>query len=91
MSDFEMVKSFDIDSGELDGIAPNECFVLGYELALVDEQLKNSSLPISRPVHAHNRERIAKSCESSRRQFKLIWPHDDSSEEWMQLVVAPLE
>jgi hypothetical protein len=35
MAEFGMVRSFDIDDGQLDGLRPQEIFVLGYELALV--------------------------------------------------------
>lgn len=31
MSGFELVEPFDIDDGELDGISPQEAFVLGVE------------------------------------------------------------
>ena len=64
--EFGLVKSFDVDHGELDGLRPNECFVLGYELAVIDELLKGDE-SISRPIHAENRQRIEKSCNDADR------------------------
>lgn len=87
MSGFGMKKSLDIDNGELDGLRPQECFVLGYELALIDSDLEQGRA-ISKPVHSANRERIEKSCRESGRQYRLTWPHDDRSEMYMQLDVG---
>lgn len=89
MSDFGLIQSFDVDDGQLDEFRRNECFVLGYELCLIDEELKRPE-PINRPIHSANQDRVRKSCEKSGREFKLTWPHDDSSEEWMHLEVSPL-
>jgi hypothetical protein len=91
MAEYRLAKQFDIDRGELDGHSPQNCFVLGYELALIDSRLLHfPSQAIICPVHASNADRIHKSCTESGRKFTLTWPHDDSSEEWMQLEVAPL-
>lgn len=86
MADFGLIKSFQIDNGELKGLSRQECFVLGYELALVDELLK-STAQISRTVHAANRERIAAACNDAKRPFALTWMEVDPSESWMQLEV----
>ena len=75
-------KSFHVDNGELDGLNPAECFVLGYELAQIDYLLKSGE-SIQRPVHAKNRERIADSCHRAGREFSLSWMKDDRSEMWM--------
>lgn len=83
-----LVKSFDVDHGELDGVQRNECFVLGYELRWIDELVKLPAA-IDRPVHALNRERIEKSCRDAEREFSLTWC-GDSAEEWMRLVVYPV-
>lgn len=86
MAEFGLVKPFDIDDGQLDGLSPQQCFVLGYELAQIDALLE---LPhaISRPVHAANRRRIKRSCGDSGRCYSLTWASDDVSESWMQLEV----
>jgi len=36
MNQFSLMRFFKIDDGELDGLRPQECFVLGYELAQID-------------------------------------------------------
>lgn len=89
VADFGLVKSFDIDNCELDGLREKDCFVLGYELALVDEQVKRPAA-FSRPIHAENRERIEKSCRDSGREFSLGWMQGDSSESWLWLEVRSL-
>ena len=90
MADFEMVRSFDIDHGELDGMSPQECFVLGYELASIDARLAAGETILSQPVHAENRERIEKRCLASGRRFLLTWHPDDTSESWMLLSVGEI-
>lgn len=88
MAQYGLIKSFDIDNGELDGIPPHECFVLGYELADVDCELKGR-LPINRPVHVQNLERIRKSIAYAGRTGSLTFVADDPSESWMLLLVDP--
>lgn len=85
MAEFEMFRPFHIDNDELKGLRPQECFVLGYELATIDELLKRPE-PISRPVHSENGFRIREACEKSGRSFVLRWTCD-ISEMWMQLDV----
>lgn len=89
MAEFGLIKSFDIDHGELDGQSPQQCFVLGYELAALDCALEAIEEPFSRPVHAENKARIEKSCCDSRRPFALTWMAGDSSESWLDLQVGP--
>lgn len=81
-----LVKSFDIDNGELDGMTPQECFVLGYELAEVDYMLQDGG-PVLKIVHAENRDRLIKSCQDLGRECFLTWMEGDSSESWMMLEV----
>jgi hypothetical protein len=90
MADFGLVRSFGIDHGELDGMTPQECFVLGYELAMIDDLLTRPE-PISKPVHSANRERIEAQCRKLGRAALFTWPHDDVSESWLQFDVAPME
>lgn len=90
MAQFGMLKSFNIDNGELAGLTPQECFVLGYELAQIDEQLK-SPAEIKKPVHAGNRTRIIESCNDANREFTLNWSPADPSESWMTLDVKSAE
>ena len=88
MAEFGLVKSFGIDNGELDGMTPQEIFVLGYELAEVDDLVKTNLKGFRRPIHAANRERIEKSCRDAKREFVLTWMAGDTSESWMDLRVA---
>jgi hypothetical protein len=76
--------SFNIDNGELDGVSPQECFVLGYEVALIDHLLASGDA-INQPVHADNRQRIETRCHETERPFRLTWMPGDESESWMQL------
>ncbi len=90
MSRFELVKSFQIDNGELDGLRPQDCFVLGYELAMIDHLLLEPA-PILRPVHAENRARIEASCKDACRLCQFSWMSDDASERWLRLEVPAKE
>lgn len=90
MAEYGLIKSFNIDNGELDGLPASHVFVLGYELALIDALLDQPS-PIQRPVHAENMERIKKSCSDANRPCRLTWAACDPSESWLWLTVPPLE
>lgn len=87
MSNFGLVRSFDIDDGELDGLTPQRCFVLGYELALIDGELSSPD-QFQRTIHLENKERAGRACEKAGREHKFAFLHDDASENWVQLMVA---
>jgi hypothetical protein len=87
MPNFGLIKSFEIDDGQLDGLSPQEVFVLGYELADVDRQLKTRK-PFSRLIHAENRHRIEASCMDSGREYSINWMEADASETWLMLHVC---
>jgi len=89
--EFGLVFSFGIDHGELDGESPQECFVLGYELASINAMLESPKPIVSQPVHARNKDRIEKRCIASGRQFSLGWFPDDPSESWMLLNVEQVQ
>ena len=86
MAKFGLIKSFGIDNGELDGLRPQQCFVLGYELAQIDHLLALGK-PIRQPVHADNRDRIAASCADAWRLHRFSWMEGDESESWLLLEV----
>jgi len=90
MARFGLVKSFLIDDGQLDGRSPQECFVLGYELAQIDQLLKATG-GIRQPVHADNRERIESACKDAGRPYRLTWLPGDVSESWLLLEVATID
>ena len=83
---FGLIRPFDIDDGQLDGLSPQECFVLGYELADIDHLLKQPGA-IRRPVHSANRDRIKEACDKATRPYRITWMEGDVSEEWMLLEV----
>ena len=87
MATYALQCSFDIDHGELDGLSPQECFVLGYELSTI-HRLLTTSERVFRVVHAKNRERIEKACRLAGAEFRLSWLESDSSETWMQLSIS---
>jgi len=88
MADFGLIKSFAIDNGELDGLTAQEVFVLGYELAQIDQSLTVHE-PFGRLVHADNRARIESACRDAAREFTLAWLEGDESESWLWLAVGP--
>lgn len=90
MAEFGLIKSFDIDDGQLSDLSPQECFVLGYELAEIDGLLKKPQA-IYKPVHSENRERLEKACADIGRQCKLTWTDVDPSESWMMFHVPALK
>jgi hypothetical protein len=90
MAEYGLQRPFFIDNGELDDLRPNEIFVLGYELCMIDELLNHPD-SISRMVHSENVERIKWNIEQTGRDHKFTWPHNDSSESWVQLDVAPVD
>jgi hypothetical protein len=82
--EFGLVKSFDIDDGQLDGMSPQECFVLGYELAEIDWLLKRGKR-FKKMVHGANVQRIHSACIDAKRCYSLTWMEGDESESWMML------
>ncbi len=82
--DFGLIRPFDIDDGELDDKTPQECFVLGYELALIDRLIEDGSA-IDRMIHAENQDRIESALIKAGRQYAFVWPKDDVSEGWIQI------
>ena len=87
MAEFGLKKSFEIDNGQLDGLSPQECFVLGYELAKIDDMLESEVDGFDQICHTANRQRIVKSCRDAGRKFRCVSILDS---EWMTLQVDPL-
>lgn len=87
MAEFGLIRPFDIDNGELDGLRPQEIFVLGYELAQVDQKLSTGKA-FEQTVHAENAARIRAQCVREWSEFSLTWMEGDVSETWMVLRVA---
>lgn len=87
MARWGLVKSFNIDDGQLDEFQKHECFVLGYELATIDALLEKKEA-FCRSVHAANQDRIRAACITAKKHFRLTWMDGDPSESWMCLEVA---
>lgn len=87
MSDYSMIRPFDVDDGQLDGLSSQQCFVLGYELAMIDGLLEKPE-GFEQPIHANNMERIKIGCLKAKREFTIVWMDEDVSESWMWLKVS---
>lgn len=87
MTEFGLIRPFDIDHGELDGMSPQEVFVLGYELAQIDHLIEERE-PFVRLAHAANLGRIKSECDRHAANLIVTWPHDDSSESWVNIEVG---
>lgn len=90
MSDFGLVRPFGIDDGELDGLRPNEIFVLGYECCKIDELLEKPDA-ICELLHAENIDRIVSQVKRKGRDYHVTFMASDQSESWVQLDVAPVD
>jgi hypothetical protein len=88
MADAELrpIRPFDIDNGELDGLRPNEIFVLGYELAMVDARIQSGEI-FNCPVHSDNVARIRAELDRQGRRYSIAWMEGDESESWSNLRV----
>jgi hypothetical protein len=86
MAEFEHVEPFDIDDGELDGLTPQEAFVLGVEWHMVLIQSRADE-PFEMPMHSRNKDRIEALLRRMDRVFTLVYMREDVSENWMHLIV----
>ena len=86
---FELCEPFNIDNGELEGMSPQACFVLGYELADVVEWAQRVTAESERVVHAANRDRLQMFLNARNIDHTFTWPADDVSEAWVYLRVTP--
>lgn len=85
--EFGLIRSFGIDNGELDGLTPQEVFVLGYELAQVDYRIDQEPKAFSMLIHAENINRIFSKLKDAGRISKIRWQPNDISESWAMLEV----
>jgi hypothetical protein len=61
---------FGIDDDELDGLSPQQCFVLGYELAQIATELESGAY-INKPIHPENRDRLERFAAKRNRSVKI--------------------
>lgn len=86
MSDeFGLAEPFDIDDGELDGLTPQQCFVLGVEWATFRHAMQSGD-EIGMMIHAENCQRIKAMTERHGRRFTAQF-HDDAGESWVSIHV----
>lgn len=81
-ADYGLVQPFYIDDGELDGLTPQQVFVLGVEFAMIMNLLDGGE-PFEKQFHAENEYRVSQMCE--RRGVEYRTEMDDS--DWCILVV----
>lgn len=82
-TEYGLVEPFDIDNGQLEGLTPQKCFVLGYELAQLSAEWEAGESP-KKPVHPENRERLQAAAEKRGRTVTFTVYHDDWL--WMETV-----
>jgi len=88
MSDFGLIRPFAIDNGELEGMTPQQIFVLGYELAQLDHLIDKCKYGFTKMFHAANIERLELKLKSCDRGWEIRWMDSDQSEEWVMLSVT---
>jgi hypothetical protein len=88
VSNWKPIRPFDIDDGQLECLSPQECFVLGYELAQVDALLSTGER-FSKMIHSANLDRVKIVCVTFERSFAAVYSADDQSESWVTINVGP--
>lgn len=91
MSEFGLIDSFYVDDGELDGLSPANCFVLGCEWSKIIDTIDSDYGQLRFIVHSNNQFRIEKAIEKRNRKYEWTWPANDSSEDWIYLKVYSKE
>lgn len=81
--------SMEIDDGQLDGLTPQECFLLGYEYATITANIRAGE-PFESLVNADNSDRIKLFCRSVDARYSMEWNRRDQSEGWKFLVFEGL-
>jgi hypothetical protein len=81
---YGLKEPFDIDNGELDGIAAKDAFALGVEWQMVSQQLDGAE-PFARPIHDENVSRIKRMCIRRGWQFKVA----DNGADWKSMEFEP--
>lgn len=76
--EYELVQAFDIDDGELDGLSPQQCFVLGVEYESCRQLIIAGKL-FTKTIHSANAERLSRI--SAALTYQAKWLNDD----WIQI------
>jgi hypothetical protein len=85
MATFNIMEPFDIDRGELDGLRPQECFVLGVEWQMI-AMLADKGKEFKKLMHPKNQARI----EALLNRRGLEYRIEILNENWLQLNVAAM-
>ena len=88
-AEYRNCEPFLIDDGQLDGMTPQQCFVLGYELHTVVKVAECCDHEVDMTVHAENVERVEAFLTARHRGWSWMWPSDDVSESWVYLKIHP--
>jgi hypothetical protein len=80
----ELIEPFDVDDGQLDGIAPHEAFAMGAEFAMF-RRLLVSSEPFTRLCLASNADRLVKMVE---RRGRFVEDRPTNCEGWREIWVG---
>lgn len=87
--EFVLEESFNIDDGQLEGMTPQEIFVLGYELGAISLEAEHNDNNFHRLAHIDNQGRIEQALIKRERQFDIKFNHNDQSERWFEIEVKP--
>lgn len=79
---YECEEPFFIDNGELEGVTPQQAFVLGVEWQMVYHQTNYRS-GFDRMIHAENRARVMQLLARNKRKYECGKPKDG----WCSLLV----
>lgn len=75
-ANFDLCEPFDIDNGELDGLTPQECFVLGVEWCQFWKLLDDGTA-FELTVHERNASRLQALAVRHKRDCSVHWIHED--------------
>ena len=65
MTHYDMLQSFHVDNGELDGLSPQDCFTLGVEWQMIYQHTLDGVIKIEQMVHSTNEDRLTAMLESA--------------------------
>lgn len=85
--EYGLLEPFYIDKGELEGLSPQECFVLGIEWQIVAD-LADNPAGFARPVHEANVLRLSKMLTRRGRRFRF---QPTGVGTWLWLTVEPVD
>lgn len=79
--DMTLAEDFWIDDGQLDGLTPQQCFVLGVEYETIARLLRKPRKQFFKVIHSTNERRLLRLAEKLGRKVTSRWLNDD----WCEL------